>query len=448
MAIGEIQRLIITVLICSRFEVQAREQMESTTEQSRASATKQYAAGGIAMVIDNNELLSSISGENKSEAEISELRAEERIRKTRDTGSRAYVAHTGDIYWPPVKRYKSSCNIDITYFPFDDQICYLKLGSWSYDGFQVNIWNKMATMDMTHALKNSEFEVIDSKIKRFITYYDCCIEPYPDIKVYIHIRRQTIQHIFNIVIPCITLSIICMVGFLIPPDKNDEKISVQLTVLFSLSLFMLLVADSTPRTSETVPLISIYLTALICITAMSTTAHVVCDKLVASAKVRGEVSYLANKLIYKLMQCCQKQEDSEQVPSIVIETETNDNSGSDDDSSHVQEPLNDVRSIKPLNRNRRGHSLSVLHEGRTLPSSSAAPKTTPLNNLAEEGLQGMFQHLKVRQDKIRKDLHDTAKWYKIATKMDRIFFWSYGISMLILTFYAFVFKPMQKDLKL
>jgi len=25
----------------------------------------------------------------------------------------------------------------MTYFPFDDQICFLKLGSWAYDGFQV-----------------------------------------------------------------------------------------------------------------------------------------------------------------------------------------------------------------------------------------------------------------------------------------------------------------------
>ena len=43
----------------------------------------------------------------------------------------------------------------------------------------------------------------------------------------------------------------------------------------------------------------IYLTALMCITAMSTTVHVVCDKLVASAKVRHEVPYLANKVSAK-----------------------------------------------------------------------------------------------------------------------------------------------------
>lgn len=40
----------------------------------------------------------------------------------------------------------------------------------------------------------------------------------------------------------------------------------------------------------------IYLTALMCITAMSTTAHVVCDKLVSSANIRKEVPYLANKV--------------------------------------------------------------------------------------------------------------------------------------------------------
>jgi len=48
---------------------------------------------------------------------------------------------------------------------------------------KVNVWNPMNEMDMSQALKNSEFEVVDSKIRRFITYYRCCVEPFPDIKV-------------------------------------------------------------------------------------------------------------------------------------------------------------------------------------------------------------------------------------------------------------------------
>ena len=36
-------------------------------------------------------------------------------------------------------RLKSTCKIDITWFPFDEQSCAMKFGSWTYDGFKVRI---------------------------------------------------------------------------------------------------------------------------------------------------------------------------------------------------------------------------------------------------------------------------------------------------------------------
>lgn len=54
--------------------------------------------------------------------------------------SLAMVEHNGKVFWPPIVRMRSSCKMDITYFPFDDQICTLKLGSWAYDGLQVGLW--------------------------------------------------------------------------------------------------------------------------------------------------------------------------------------------------------------------------------------------------------------------------------------------------------------------
>ena len=35
--------------------------------------------------------------------------------------------------------FKSTCKIDITWFPFDDQQCDLKFGSWTYSGWQVMV---------------------------------------------------------------------------------------------------------------------------------------------------------------------------------------------------------------------------------------------------------------------------------------------------------------------
>ena len=47
--------------------------------------------------------------------------------------------HNGLIEWRPPAIYKSSCEIDVEYFPFDEQTCVLKFGSWTYDGHQVDL---------------------------------------------------------------------------------------------------------------------------------------------------------------------------------------------------------------------------------------------------------------------------------------------------------------------
>ena len=49
----------------------------------------------------------------------------------------------GSCTYIPPGIFKSTCQIDITWFPFDDQNCDMKFGSWTYDGFKVmeNILN-------------------------------------------------------------------------------------------------------------------------------------------------------------------------------------------------------------------------------------------------------------------------------------------------------------------
>lgn len=48
------------------------------------------------------------------------------------------VRSNGSVVYIPPGIFKSTCKIDITWFPFDDQRCEMKFGSWTYDGFQVN----------------------------------------------------------------------------------------------------------------------------------------------------------------------------------------------------------------------------------------------------------------------------------------------------------------------
>ena len=50
------------------------------------------------------------------------------------------VTDSGSCTYIPPGIFKSTCQIDITWFPFDDQNCDMKFGSWTYDGFKVKIW--------------------------------------------------------------------------------------------------------------------------------------------------------------------------------------------------------------------------------------------------------------------------------------------------------------------
>ena len=51
--------------------------------------------------------------------------------------TKATLTYSGKVEWKPPAIYHSSCEMDVEYFPFDEQTCVMKFGSWTYDGFQV-----------------------------------------------------------------------------------------------------------------------------------------------------------------------------------------------------------------------------------------------------------------------------------------------------------------------
>lgn len=73
---------------------------------------------------------------------------------------------------------------------------------------------------------------------------------------------------YNIVFPCMMMSTLTVLVFCLPPDSG-EKIALGVTVLLAFSVFMLAIAEKMPETSESIPLIGVYLTAVMAITCVS-----------------------------------------------------------------------------------------------------------------------------------------------------------------------------------
>ena len=47
--------------------------------------------------------------------------------------TKATLKSSGEVEWSCPMIFRSSCQIDVTYFPYDTQNCSLTFGSWTYD---------------------------------------------------------------------------------------------------------------------------------------------------------------------------------------------------------------------------------------------------------------------------------------------------------------------------
>ncbi|XP_069948240.1 acetylcholine receptor subunit alpha-like isoform X2 [Cherax quadricarinatus] len=177
--------------------------------------------------------------------------------------TKATLHFDGLVEWKPPAIYKSSCEIDVEFFPFDEQTCVMKFGSWTYDGFQVDLRhidevtnNPIVEIgvDLTEFYMSVEWDILAVPAIRNEKYYTCCNEPYLDITFNITMRRKTLFYTVNLIIPCMGISFLTVLVFYLPSDSG-EKVSLSISILLSLTVFFLLLAEIIPPTSLVVPLL-------------------------------------------------------------------------------------------------------------------------------------------------------------------------------------------------
>ncbi|XP_050313459.1 neuronal acetylcholine receptor subunit alpha-7 isoform X4 [Anthonomus grandis grandis] len=146
------------------------------------------------------------------------------------------VKHNGSCLYIPPGIFKSTCKIDITWFPFDDQHCDMKFGSWTHDGNQLDlILNSEAGGDLSDFITNGEWYLIGMPGKKNTIIYACCPEPYVDVTFTIQIRRRTLYYFFNLIVPCVLISSMALLGFTLPPDSGEK---LTLGTYFNCIMFM------------------------------------------------------------------------------------------------------------------------------------------------------------------------------------------------------------------
>jgi len=108
--------------------------------------------------------------------------------------------------------------------------------------------------DISNYIPNSEWTLVKLHAKRKIVYYSCCAEPYPDVTYTIEMCRKPLFYVFNMILPCWLITLVALLGFYVPCESG-EKVTMGITTLLSMTVFLMLVAENMPPTSDVLPLV-------------------------------------------------------------------------------------------------------------------------------------------------------------------------------------------------
>ncbi|XP_066246979.1 acetylcholine receptor subunit beta-like 2 [Euwallacea similis] len=181
--------------------------------------------------------------------------------------TKATLKYTGEVNWKPPSIYKSSCKINVQYFPFDEQSCLMKFASWTYNGQQVDLKHMdqqtgnniiKVGIDLSEFYLSVEWDILAVPATRNEEYYKESKEPLTDITFKITMRRKTLFYTVNLIIPCVGITFLTVLVFYLPSDSG-EKVTLCVSILLSLTVFFLLLAEIIPPTSLAVPLLGKYL---------------------------------------------------------------------------------------------------------------------------------------------------------------------------------------------
>uniref|UniRef100_H2Y602 Uncharacterized protein n=1 Tax=Ciona savignyi TaxID=51511 RepID=H2Y602_CIOSA len=169
--------------------------------------------------------------------------------------SNAIILNNGTVTWMPPAIYKSACKIKVRHFPFDEQNCTMMFRSWTYDrdDIELKLMNPNATLD--DFTPSGEWDILATPGMMNLNADD---PSYQDLLYSLVIRRKPLFYTVNLIIPCILITSLAILVFYLPSDCG-EKMTLCISVLLALTVFLLLISKIVPPTSLDVPLIGKYL---------------------------------------------------------------------------------------------------------------------------------------------------------------------------------------------
>ena len=76
--------------------------------------------------------------------------------------------------------------------------------------------------DLSEYSPSVEWELLGVPGEFHSVKYKCCENPYHDVTYNVRIKRRALYYAMYLIIPCVVISILTLLVFLLPPDCNER----------------------------------------------------------------------------------------------------------------------------------------------------------------------------------------------------------------------------------
>ena len=166
------------------------------------------------------------------------------------------VQSNGHVTWWPGKEIKTTCKVDSTKYPFDNQCCEIEISKWYSNDEKLNMTYAIEHVDLMHYEQSEEWKILQTYVVKHRMLE--ANQNFTRIKYGITIQRRSLYYILNIIVPLMILSGLNQLCFLLPIESG-EKLGICMSIFLTFVVFLTLIRDNLPQSSIHIPIFGSYI---------------------------------------------------------------------------------------------------------------------------------------------------------------------------------------------
>ena len=212
-----------------------------------------------------------------------------------DTKFYTTLVYSGQVIYVPGGIMNAKCPTDISKFPFDTQTCALFIVPWGIT---------MEHLTFTPLFDKAQLDFFTPHSDWTLQEYSTSVinlNGYSTFKVHFTMKRHPLYFGVMILLPTLLFSLLNPLVFLLPVESG-ERVSLSMTILLSYAIFLTLVSNSIPKTSNPMCTLLIVMIVIIALSGVIVIGAIITAKYFhqdSDVKTGVLMNYIASRILKK-----------------------------------------------------------------------------------------------------------------------------------------------------